>query len=802
MMLSQLSYSPGSSIIGQVTRMGNLSYVRRHAASLILVAFISLGAFLRLANLDLAEFKRDEAQLAVLSLDLLSGAALPLKGIGTSVRGLENGPMMVYLVAIPLAIARDFAWASGFVGLLNVAALLVTARVTERLFGRLAALLATATYAVGSYAVIFSRKLWPYEAMPLFSALLMLGLYDAVIGRRNRGLVLAFVSLGALVSLHPSGVLFIPVVGIGLVLRPGSLRARETFLGLGIAGVMSLPYVLSEIVSGFPGVRALRGMARTSGLLRPDAMMKLRDIVGVGGYVENSGVDSAFVERVLRSGPLTDILFAACLVGIGTLVVQAIVAIRRGSGWRGRVLGLTWIAVPLAVETATRPPMHVHYLTPLLPAAFAMIGVGLATAIRLLARNTIGRRVAYTAVALLVGWAAIVQVQHFEAFFQFARERGGATPYGVPLAFHRAAVDRAIALAGDKELTIVSARGPDAADDVPPIWRALWRNPTAPRFFDATGVLAIPAEPGLFVVAPSVTIDVSRALGQRGAPAAVGVALPGLPRGYEFVRTRAPLPRSGASLASFVGGIELDEAIISAVPSLGQEVALSTRWFASSAGAGNLSLFHHLVADDGARIVGADRAAFVTGSFAAGDEMLAWATLATPPDIAPGRYWLDIGLYARHDGARVPIAAGIGAGGSRVRFGPYKIHPAAPASAPASPVARFADGIALESMSLSGGGGIALVWRADAAPRQNWTVFVHVLDASGRIVAQHDGRPLDGHYPTDIWEAGERIADAHPLPPTTLATRLRVGLYDATSGTRAPRIDVPGDSYEALAPAP
>ena len=45
--------------------------------------------------------------------------------------------------------------------------------------------------------------------MPLFSALLALALYEAVVGGRRRGVVLAGLWLGALLNLHPSGAIFV-----------------------------------------------------------------------------------------------------------------------------------------------------------------------------------------------------------------------------------------------------------------------------------------------------------------------------------------------------------------------------------------------------------------------------------------------------------------------------------------------------------------------------------------------------------------------------------------------------------------
>jgi len=78
-------------------------------------------------------------------------------------------------------------------------------------------------------------------------------------------------------------------------------------------------------------------------------------------------------------------------------------------------------------------------------------------------------------------------------------------------------------------------------------------------------------------------------------------------------------------------------------------------------------------------------------------------------------------------------------------------------------------------------------------------VFVHLLDAEGRIVAQHDSQPQDGAYPTSVWDAGEVVADEHVLDlPVDLPAghyRLRVGWYLPGSGDRLPVVG-DGDSVE------
>ena len=111
---------------------------------------------------------------------------------------------------------------------------------------------------------------------------------------------------------------------------------------------------------------------------------------------------------------------------------------------------------------------------------------------------------------------------------------------------------------------------------------------------------------------------------------------------------------------------------------------------------------------------------------------------------------------------------------------PYRTYLAffgAPAD-PAAPVmARFSEGVELLGVqvmpvdvgsSLSGGGDqegvqVRLRWRATAPLAEDYTVFMHYL-RDGERVAQADGRPAGGRYPTTAWRPGDVIDDDHYVP--------------------------------------
>jgi hypothetical protein len=81
---------------------------------------------------------------------------------------------------------------------------------------------------------------------------------------------------------------------------------------------------------------------------------------------------------------------------------------------------------------------------------------------------------------------------------------------------------------------------------------------------------------------------------------------------------------------------------------------------------------------------------------------------------------------------------------------------------------------------------VTLYWRAERPLHQNATVFVHLLDEAGNLLAQSDAQPVNNSYPLTVWPTGVIIADSHTLPLPDVPFTTAVGLYDPTDFTRWP----------------
>ncbi len=80
---------------------------------------------------------------------------------------------------------------------------------------------------------------------------------------------------------------------------------------------------------------------------------------------------------------------------------------------------------------------------------------------------------------------------------------------------------------------------------------------------------------------------------------------------------------------------------------------------------------------------------------------------------------------------------------------------------------------------------MTLYWKRLNPQAGNRTVTLRLLDTSGAVVAQRDGRPYDGRFPTSAWPVDVLLPEEVTLPPTDALPpgeyRLAIGIY-ATDG--------------------
>ncbi|MCA9981572.1 MAG: hypothetical protein KDD89_12080, partial [Anaerolineales bacterium] len=87
---------------------------------------------------------------------------------------------------------------------------------------------------------------------------------------------------------------------------------------------------------------------------------------------------------------------------------------------------------------------------------------------------------------------------------------------------------------------------------------------------------------------------------------------------------------------------------------------------------------------------------------------------------------------------------------------------------------------------------ITLHWHATDTPSQDYTVFFQLLDTNNTYIAGADSPPLNGDYPTSLWQPDDTITETRQLtlpadlPPGNYF--IATGLYDPATGARLPLV--------------
>ena len=282
-----------------------------------------------------------------------------------------------------------------------------------------------------------------------------------------------------------------------------------------------------------------------------------------------------------------------------------------------------------------------------------------------------------------------------------------------------------------------------------------------------------------------------------------------------WFRQRSPVEAPAAMQhpvhARFANGIELlGYDLESDAPRQGDAVGVRLYWRATEPQSANVRPFLHLDAITGdatwanqTKVHPGDKpsSGWPLGFFVADDYRL-----LLPADTPPLTARLRAGLLDER-GELVPLADG----GDLATLADLRIRertPLALASVPGreqsyrlGEAARLVGHSVIVTGTQAAAGGapaldVALYWQAASKLPADYTVFVHVLDSRGERVAQGDGPPVNGRYPSSAWLPGQIVVDNRriPLPAGVNPADLRVavGLYTPEDGARLPATDARG----------
>lgn len=191
---------------------------------------------------------------------------------------------------------------------------------------------------------------------------------------------------------------------------------------------------------------------------------------------------------------------------------------------------------------------------------------------------------------------------------------------------------------------------------------------------------------------------------------------------------------------------------------------------------------------------------YPTKQWRAGDYVRTISDLQIPSDAPRGKAVIRVSLWTT-DEKPVGRADGAPIAGIEIVGRTHEFNKPTPQTAR---VTHFGDAIELigydlANVKLKPGEPlkISLDWHALKPADKPYTVFVHLLDANGKVIGQQDAQPMNGDAPTDSWQTNEYISDPYTftIAPDALrgAASLEIGLYDPVTGQRLPVTDEMGN---------
>ncbi len=425
-----------------------------------LALILAVGGWLRFSHVDLVECKGDEAVAAHLALQFVKGGELPTAGLMSSV-GVTNPPLFIYLLIPMFFITTNVVAVSAMIAGLGLAAVAATWWIGRRYYGPWCGLVAAAMFATAPWAVVYSRKIWAQDFVPLLTTGLCWAVHALVLGKKPWAIFWVVLLPLAVVQVHFSGLALTAMVIVLLaVLRP-KLDWRWAAGGLMAAVMVLVPYLQRQAKKAWRDVSQARAQI---GGKNWDALPKGMTIQPNSGYPFPRRPGEAWIHGVsmINSGQIEDIIgldkpaFAAQtgvlellqmlqrIVTVGCVVWLLVVIAKEKWAARREIILVGWLAVPMLVFMVAQLWTYLSYYAIMWPVWFLVVG---AVAQRLTEAGGApgGRALPAVALGLCLG-----SVLYLLALCRFMESKGGAHgTYGTGVGYKLAAARR---LAGGREL--------------------------------------------------------------------------------------------------------------------------------------------------------------------------------------------------------------------------------------------------------------------------------------------------------------------------------------------------------------
>ncbi len=624
----------------------------------VCIGILALAAFFRLEQPEALDLAGDEASALNQAYDIAHGEMRLVALHSGSV--IPHPPVYLYTIAPVFLFTDDLRIAAIYHGLLGVAAVGLCGWLMKRYFNTRAAVLAMLLFAIAPWAVIAARRV-PIELLPLYTLVLMAGVFEIRVRREPWGWALVGLGLALCLGTHLSSAGLLIVVALLLIPAWRTLRLKPALIGLAPNLIVGGAYLFYQAQIDFGDFRRLLGQGTTSSGPTLDPLLKLQFPLWLSGGWHISDLTGAAYPLWAAAVPeWTNVIhMAQALFLIGATVwigLRLLRGVRPSSAENeAAIVLLTWLLAPIVLYGLLPQTAYMHYYLLLYPAPFMIMALALD---RLWVSGR-WRIVAGTGLTIVLAWQALT-FQHFLTLVSTRSTEPGGYAEPIRAGLQAAAFAReAVAMGAMSEVILVVQGADPEVDGEAGALRALTLGLTQ-RYVDPSQAMILRGEPSQYLFAPGrddgfdwvrpYLVDPARIETvplRDGRSAYTYVAVTGA-----FVRDTLPevqwaLWESGARLIGYRATVD------------GDTVSVVTMWSVTSVPAYDVHWFHHLYAGD-QKIAQVDIGGVGVSSWRVGDVLLNHALIPLPADAPASPYTLHLGSYTYPELRRLSILDGAG----------------------------------------------------------------------------------------------------------------------------------------------
>lgn len=372
---------------------------------LLFFLIFCLSASFRVTNLNLIEFKTDEAVNLLLAMRPQLGHGLTPGGTVSSI-GILNPPLFNYLLTPIVSINWEPRFVTFVIAMINSAAVAFFFLIIRRYYNLNIALISSILFALSPWAILYSRKIWMQDLLIPFFLLVFYSIHKLLIDKKKIYWLPYVAGSLALIQLHQITIIFIVILTLFLI-KKTKFNLKFSILGFAIGILPLIPYLLFQYLNSCPDCQAfLEAKNRLSPNFSLEIFLKPLQITNQGGLRFVMGEDTLTFAKM---HPLADSLRKVFYLEYLLLPLGIILFIRKFKNLN--FLGLSVITLTLLYFILKIEPFT-HYYIVILPLLFLFLGVAI---------NSLPYKLKLLVLFLLIFVSLIFNY----SFFDLLSKRGG-----------------------------------------------------------------------------------------------------------------------------------------------------------------------------------------------------------------------------------------------------------------------------------------------------------------------------------------------------------------------------------------